>query len=616
MNQSVCEQTAITPIEFTLGGGANDVTFSSSPAGLGFTRAANVSVNANSVQIFGTAPTVGVETTYTYSISTINPNSCTPSVTLGGSITVFPPVQYNNWAGNHTVNDPLCSDDGGSIVVNAAAVSGGFVAVKQQSRVELDNQFGVGNIITINVGPQSFDYTVQGVDNATGNLSNDPAIYDRAQSKSEIITEIVGLINDASSGSTLVTAVGNSPSVGIVTLIAKTSGIGFTVTSSKQPAASPGTITITTPVANQSLTYGYYWRQTDAIGTPVSTLDTSDPTTYVDTGLTLNLTSVTGSEYYMLTTVSNNCQADSPFVTITAPDPLALSITTICDTEITANGSGGTGQLTYILYNSGGTEIGRSPATFGSHTFSDGDANNLPGGGSISIDPGFRYNIGINDANGCSLNGNDSTVQVNTPIALAIDETTIKLQTQAVILMMVVFYLIMEDLQLQEDLQEILEIILILHFCGQEVVEEHLILQIFQAFHLLIIPLLLQIIYAIPYLPNLSCNKNQDSTDFTVTNAVDNSTISICSDGHLQVSVAGGSGNFSYRWTDQNGVIRGTTNRIENLEAGIYTLLVEDTTTGCDQQFTYQITGSTGPLRMINPIAVNQANFDTTDIHL
>ena len=203
MNQSVCQETAITPIEFTLGGGANDVTFSSSPAGLGFTRAANVSVDGNNVRIFGTAPVVGAETTYTYSISTVNPNSCTPSVTLGGSITVFPPVQYNNWAGNHTVNDPLCSDDGGSIVVNEAAVTGGFVAVKQQSRVELNNSFAVGNIITINVGPQSFVYTVQGVDNATGNLSNNPAIYDRAQSKSEIITEIVGLINDTNSGSTL-----------------------------------------------------------------------------------------------------------------------------------------------------------------------------------------------------------------------------------------------------------------------------------------------------------------------------------------------------------------------------------------------------------------------------
>ena len=57
----------------------------------------------------------------------------------------------------------------------------------------------MGNIITINIGPQSFVYTVQGVDNATGNLSNDPTVYDRAQSKSEIITEIAGLINDASS---------------------------------------------------------------------------------------------------------------------------------------------------------------------------------------------------------------------------------------------------------------------------------------------------------------------------------------------------------------------------------------------------------------------------------
>ena len=77
MNQSVCEQAAITPIDFTLGGGANDVTFTSSPAGLGFDRANNVSVNGNSVQIFGTAPTVGVETTYTYGISTVNPNSDT-----------------------------------------------------------------------------------------------------------------------------------------------------------------------------------------------------------------------------------------------------------------------------------------------------------------------------------------------------------------------------------------------------------------------------------------------------------------------------------------------------------------------------------------------------------
>ena len=614
MNQSVCQETAITPIEFTLGGGANDVTFSSSPAGLGFTRAANVSVDGNNVRIFGTAPVVGAETTYTYSISTVNPNSCTPSVTLGGSITVFPPVQYNNWAGNHTVNDPLCSDDGGSIVVNEAAVTGGFVAVKQQSRVELNNSFAVGNIITINVGPQSFVYTVQGVDNATGNLSNNPAIYDRAQSKSEIITEIVGLINDTNSGSTLVTAIGNSPAVGVATLIAKTSGIGFTITGTKQPGASPGTITISTPIPNQSLTYGYYWRQTNSIGTPVSTLDTSDPNTYVDTGLTLNLNSVTGSEYYMLTTVSNNCQADSPFVTITAPDPLALTITSICDTEIIASGSGGTGQLTYILYNSTGTEIGRSPATFGTHTFSDGDNNNLAGGGTINITPGFQYQIGINDANGCSLNGNDSTVQVNTPIALVIDETKITVTNPGCNA---------NDGSIQLDnggftitggsagnIGDYSNLTFLWTRSGGGTFNTQDIFNLTPAD------------YTLTVTDNL-CNTLfvtsnpitiEDSTDFTVTNAVDNSTVANCSDGNLQVAVAGGSGNFSYAWTDQFGVSRGTTNRIENLDAGIYTLIVRDTTTGCEQTFTYTITGSSGPLQMLDPIAVNQANFSTTDI--
>jgi len=614
MNQSVCQETAITPIEFTLGGGANDVTFSSSPPGLGFTRASNVSVNANSVQIFGNAPVVAAETTFTYSISTVNPNSCTPSVTLGGSITVFPPVQYNNWAGNHTVNNPLCSDDGGSILVNEAAVTGGFVAVKQQSTFELNNSFGVGNIITINVGPQSFVYTVQGVDNATGNLSNNPAIYDRAQSKSEIITAIVGLINDTNSGSTLVTAIGNSPAIGVATLIAKTSGIGFTITGTKQPGASPGTITISTPIPNQSLTYGYYWRQTNSIGTPVTTLDISDPTTYVDTGLTLNLNSVTGSEYYMLTTVSNNCQADAPFVTITAPDPLALTITSICDTEIVASGSGGTGQLTYILYNSNGTEIGRSPATFGAHTFSDGDNNNLPGGGTINITPGFQYQIGINDANGCSLNGNDSTVQINTPIALAIDETKITVTDPGCGA---------NDGSIQLDTGgftitggsagntgDYSNLTFLWTRSGGGTFNTQDIFNLTPGdYTLTVTDNLCNTLFVISNPITI-----EDSTDFTVTDAVDNTSIANCSDGHLQVSVSGGSGNFTFAWTDQFGVSRGNTNRIENLDAGTYTLIVQDSTSSCEQTFTYPITGSSGPLQMINPIAVNQANFTTTDI--
>ena len=63
-----------------------------------------------------------------------------------------------------------------------------------------------------------------------------------------------------------------------------------------------------------------------------------------------------------------------------------------------------------------------------------------------------------------------------------------------------VFYSIMEGLQLLEVQQGIREITQILHSYGQEVVEEHLILQIFLVYHLLITLLLLQTIYAILYL--------------------------------------------------------------------------------------------------------------------
>ena len=612
LNQSVCQETAITPISFTLGGGANDVVFSSTP-GLGFNRGANISVDGNTVQLFGTAPSVGVETTYTYSISTVHPNSCTPSVTLGGSITVFPPVQYNNWAGNHTVNNPLCNGDSASVVVNPAAVSGGFVATKQQTTIELNNSFAVNNIITLTIGAQSFSYTVKGINNATGNVTDVLADIDRPQSKTEIINEIVTLINNSASGSTLVTAVANSPSIGIATLIAKTAGIGYTVSSTLQPGATPGTVSITTTVANQSLTYGYYWRRTNSAGVPLSTLDVTNPTTYVDTGLTLNLNNVTGIEYYLLTTVSNNCEADSPFVTITAPGALALTISSICDREIIANGSGGTGQLTYIIYNSSGTEIGRSNPTFGTHTFSHGDANNLPGGGSINITPGFQYQIGINDQNGCSLNGNDSTVQVNTPVALVIDETTINVTNPGCN---------SNDGSIQLDNGGFT---ITGGSAGNTGDYSNLTFLWTRSsggtFNTKDIFGLTPADYTLTVTDDL-CNTLfitsnpitiTDTSDFTVTPAVDNSTVANCSDGHLQVSVTSPT-TKSFAWTNQFGVSLGTTNRIENLDAGIYTLVVRDNTTGCEQTFTYTITGSSGPLQMIDALGINQANFTTTDI--
>ena len=55
-------------------------------------------------------------------------------------------------------------------------------------------------------------------------------------------------------------------------LISKNAGFGFNLSVSKAPLASPGTITNTTIVANQTNTYSYEWFQTDAAGNLTSPL--------------------------------------------------------------------------------------------------------------------------------------------------------------------------------------------------------------------------------------------------------------------------------------------------------------------------------------------------------
>ena len=98
-NQESCDGTSIQEIRYTLGGGATDVTVNFQ-AGLGFTNypgaVGNVRVNdpgdpANSVVIYGTPSLGNTETqVFTYTITTDNPNTCLPEVTLNGSITVLP----------------------------------------------------------------------------------------------------------------------------------------------------------------------------------------------------------------------------------------------------------------------------------------------------------------------------------------------------------------------------------------------------------------------------------------------------------------------------------------------------------------------------------------------
>ena len=413
----------IETIQYTYGGSAaNARIVSINPAGL--TLRLDNDPNTNTFTLNGTTPIVANETTYTYIVETENPNGCTPNIQLAGTISVFPPVEYVDWPTRHTVNNPLCHNEQGSIVVEQAAISGGNVAVKQESIIQIDNNFVRGNTITINIGPQSFSHVVRGMD-ANDNPTNVVANIVRNENRHEIMSELRNLINDPNSGSSLANALLDNPGYADIRLTALNSGVGFTLTSNTIPLAAPGTITLSPPRASASTSYQYYWMRSDINGTQSATLDQNDATTYVGTGLTLQR-NISGTEYFYLKTLSNGCESNSPVVSITEPDALDLRVVTTCDLSIEVNASGGTGNYTYSLLDDNDNLLGISPPQGNGvgHTFFNGDANNLPvpNNGNITIVGGRTYRITISDANGCTFNGSNDFVEAITPRALSIDE--------------------------------------------------------------------------------------------------------------------------------------------------------------------------------------------------
>ena len=157
------------------------------------------------------------------------------------------------------------------------------------------------------------------------------------------------IINDGYLGqgpSLLVNAVATNPASGIMRLIAKNAGFGFTLTASKAPGGSPGTVSVTTITQNQSSSYSYEWFQTDAAGNITATTS--------DTDLTLGNLSISGTKYYILRTTSNGCEIDSPVVSITEPTAVNLTVDAICSTEIDVTATGGSAPYVYQIYNEKG----------------------------------------------------------------------------------------------------------------------------------------------------------------------------------------------------------------------------------------------------------------------
>ena len=239
-------------------------------------------------------------------------------------------------------------------------------------------------------------------------------------SRAEILPIIADIINNPVTGSNFATATANSPGPGQLTLVAETTGVPFTTAVSFSAGASGGLVgapIITVP--NQTLNYEYYWRRSDAAGVPLTIpLDVTDSSTYETNtsngGLTLNVVNVSATQYYIVTVIANNCEVNSDVMSLTSPTEVDLSISSICPDEITAVATGGSGAYLYELFDRFGTQIDTSGfASPGPFTFGPG----------ITLIGGFQYTVIATDTNGCG--GSSTAVDINTPVDLSIDESTI-----------------------------------------------------------------------------------------------------------------------------------------------------------------------------------------------
>lgn len=113
-SQSVCVNTAIGTITYTLGGGANNATITGLPTGVTYT------VSGNTVTISGT-PSTTAGSPFTYTINTTG-NSCAPA-NRTGTITVNPDHTINLSSAASTTNQTVCS--GKPIIPIAYTLGGG-----------------------------------------------------------------------------------------------------------------------------------------------------------------------------------------------------------------------------------------------------------------------------------------------------------------------------------------------------------------------------------------------------------------------------------------------------------------------------------------------------------
>ena len=611
LDQHICSGETIEDITFDFGGGANSAVAAGLPPGLEF----NAEAESGVATISGTPEPVLAITEYIYTITSVNENDCEPEIERTGKITVYPPLAITDWLDRITVTNETCAySNDGSISVQENAISGGKFSTTQIVDVTMDNALESNDLITITITAdngtiETFTYTVGDVD-ADGNyVAHGAGVRD--MDKGEISQVLADLINEGEGivrGSNFVLITPNfNATNGLIRFTALNEGVGFELNFTVDDGDDHFAVNEVT--ANETLTYEFYWR-TSTDGSPNGELDDAISNN-------LNVTDLQAGTYILTIVSDGGCEIDSPEVTITQPDPIALETTSICPTEITVGVSGGTGPYTVTLWNQNYTSsvVKGNIGVSVNFDLTDG------------VQAGRTYNIQVVDANGCEFTNDDGIpvfLSADTPTQLSIDSDSfdivqptcsnngsIEINNNA--------FSIVGGSGDPGDYSN-----LTFSWTGSNGNPENPnnpnIYNLGPGEYVLTVR-----DSACETLEAVEVVTLNDNTDIVISPEIPDDPV-YCSDGFIDVDIEGGSGDgfsieilnrfgVSVADIEDNGLIGGVFNfRVENLDGGDYTIIVTDETTNCEKYSYVTIEGSTGPLQMLDPLAENQANFNVTDV--
>ncbi len=442
-NQTVCQNTAITSITYTLGGSATGASFSGLPAGV------TGSVAGTTVTISGSPTVVG---TFNYTVTTTG-GVCAPA-NIGGTITVspLPTIVLSSAAG--TDNQTVCQ---GSAITNITYTVGGSATGATVSGLPsgVTGSFAAGTF-TISGTPTvsgAFNYTVSTTGGpctpatATGIIQIDatPTIVlssaagtdNQTICENTPITTITYTIGGSATGANFVgLPAGVSGSVaGTTVTISGTPSVSgtfnYTVTTTGgvcAPASISGTIVSEpTPTVTLSSAVGTD-NQTVCMGSAMTTISytiggsaTGATVTGLPSGVTGSYSAgtfsitgtptVTGTFPYTVTSTGGTCAPASASGTIfVQSSQITLTSPIYSNDQLICLGNA----ISTITYDVGGPVVANDLPNGVTATYTPGSPNTLTISGTPTVNGAFFYTVSA--VGGCGSNIVVGNIEVAAPI--------------------------------------------------------------------------------------------------------------------------------------------------------------------------------------------------------